>query len=274
MESRSLSAICELVRSKKEWSKYVDDIWQDAFKGICELPYVKEVERDVFCVANTEDFLVILHTVTLDVGSFPKCTCNWFKSSKIPCPGICTVLSRRTGLFNKTNLHPRWRLENHPLYQDALRKLNLTVEPRENIENTIGASFTEMKNQLDLSSYNSIVFPKKRDLRYSKLHQQFLKISELCISNEHFFKHLIMNLNTFEQWIHGVKSNPAFIHPQATPISIPIQPPRKRGRTTTADDTNKSALKRSNKCGTCFKAGRIVTGHVSNSKNCPEFGEK
>ena len=128
MESRSLSAICELVRSKKEWSKYVDDIWQDAFKGICELPYVKEVERDVFCVANTEDFLVILHTVTLDVGSFPKCTCNWFKSSKIPCPGICTVLSRRTGLFNKTNLHPRWRLENHPLYQDALRKLNLTVK--------------------------------------------------------------------------------------------------------------------------------------------------
>ena len=73
MESRSLSAICELVRSKKEWSKYVDDIWQDAFKGICELPYVKEVERDVFCVANTEDFVVIfseMYVIGLNLAKY------------------------------------------------------------------------------------------------------------------------------------------------------------------------------------------------------------
>jgi len=59
-----------------------------------------------------------------------KCTCSFFSSNMLPCRHICRVLSQ---YFNKSPfdvcfLPARWRLDSHPLYPVACRRLGLVCE--------------------------------------------------------------------------------------------------------------------------------------------------
>src|SRR5689334_23200765 len=114
-----------------------------------------------------------------------------FLSSLIPCPGICVP----NQLFTINNLHERWRLISHPLYTAALRKMSLAETAKAVPSQDAPFHPNLVQSELDRSAYESIVFPSKRDLRYSKLNQQFKRSEGKIINNEHFYKLMIMNLN-------------------------------------------------------------------------------
>jgi len=101
--------------------------------------------------------------------------------------------------------------------------------------------------ELDRSSYESIVFPSKRDVRYSRLKQEFQKLEARLISNQHWYKLMMMNLCAFGQAMQGNGSS-SFILPggqrsnqveEPAPLDIAVQPPAKRGRSSKSDDVNR-----------------------------------
>ncbi|MEN9638163.1 MAG: hypothetical protein RLZZ262_31 [Bacteroidota bacterium] len=312
MEARSLQSICDLIQSAKRWSQYVDRIWKTEFSKISDLPFAREVRSGHWEVAAVADFAVISHSVIQsDSGVFdiPTCDCATFRSSLIPCAGICTVFSRISNeLFNVSNVHPRWRLQNHPLYIEALGKLNLCDRAENATHQRTNASITgSLKHEHDLEVYNSIVFPQKRDVRYTKLNQQFKRIEGRVINNEHAYKLMMMNLVAFENSLHGTSSNAFLIPSSAQPngpavraaaadggphsaeLMYAIRPPTKRGRASVEDDKNRyrdsdiktsnyvmkwmhrSSLKRKpGKCQTCTKNGVTPSdNHRAGSSKCP-----
>ncbi|SPQ97991.1 unnamed protein product (mitochondrion) [Plasmodiophora brassicae] len=68
---------------------------------------------------------VMLGDVSL--GNIPSCTCPDFRSSLIPCSGICAVFNRtQDDIFSLQYVHRRWWLRLHPQYEAILRR-NLRV---------------------------------------------------------------------------------------------------------------------------------------------------
>jgi len=169
-QSRSLDDICKLIKAKKQYSDYVHDTWTKNFLQTTNYPFVKEVTPGRWEVSSAQDFSSNCHSVTLsnpDVYGIPTCSCFIFMSCLIPCPGICTVFGRISDvLFDIKNLHPRWRLTGHPLYQAALSKLNLTDKTLE-VETgsaTDALDHSLMQSELDRTSYDSVIFPSKNDV--------------------------------------------------------------------------------------------------------------
>jgi hypothetical protein len=253
-QSRSLDQICDLIKSKKKWSNYVHDIWTKNFLQTTKLPFAKEVSSGCWKVSAVQDFSSACHSVTMstcDVYGIPTCSCHMFKSCLIPCPGICTVFGRIANeLFDINNLHPRWRLSGHPLYQTALSKLNLTdrtIETAPSNDNDAHNNSAFIQSELDRSAYDSVVFPSKRDVRYSRLNQEFKKIEGRIINNEHWYRLMMLNLAAFGQAMQD-NGTSSFILPDnsraanekcSTSLEIAVQPPAKRGRYTKGDDVNK-----------------------------------
>lgn len=248
LQAQSLNDICELVKSNKKWSSYVQKIWTESLLASSKFPFAKEVAPGQWEVSSQPNFAEILHVVVLrdqDMDGIPTCNCPTFLSSKIPCPGICAVFNRiEDELLLVKNLYPRWRLSRHPLYQQALCKLNLCdVEPCSPPLNDINPSddAAPFQNHLDMQSYQSILYPSKRDVRYNKLNQAFKKIEGKCVDNEHFYKLMMVNLTKFGNSMLGT-SPASFQLPSANeplPLQIPILPPRKRGQTSSSDDVNR-----------------------------------
>jgi hypothetical protein len=128
-EARCLEVICDHIRNKQTWSKYVDNIWQEGLRLSSNFPFVEQSSDDPNMWSATSADKTTVHLVTvadLTLGSIPTCGCLHFTSTLIPCAGICAVFSRLEGnLFAASNLHQRWRLNTHPLYKQALKKLRI-----------------------------------------------------------------------------------------------------------------------------------------------------
>ena len=257
-EARALDEICDLIRSNGKWSKYVDTIWQNQYKLCSDLPFVEKSDQTVGCdwTAKSSN-LKVCHEIKiedLELGGIPSCNCRHFLSTRIPCTGICAVFSRLTTLlFRIENLHHRWRLNHHPLHSRALQKLNLVCE-QTNTVRTIGISHQvesrmAMQSEIDLTAYQSIVFPNARDLRYTKLNNLFKTVEPLVMNNENFYKLLTLNLTKFKNSVEsGAPCNflitagePDGIAPQNShssdnaALSISANEPIKRGRSVRED---------------------------------------
>jgi hypothetical protein len=108
-----------------------------------------------------------------------------------------------------------------------LKKLRLLPD---NIPDPLDATYNlqsqEFQADMDLSAYNSIIYPSKPDVRYTKLNQAFKRLEGRLINNEHTYKRFLLFLAKFEQSMHEDESvDPKLI----SSVSIPILPPRKRG---------------------------------------------
>jgi hypothetical protein len=180
----------------------------------------------------------------------PTCNCAIFTSSLIPCPHICKVFGRIPDeLFDDKNLHPRWGLSSHPLYPQALAKSSLcdfSAAPVQPITTTNQNDRDLIQTHLDRSVYDSIVFPSKGDVRYSKLNQEFNKIEGKVINSEHYYKLMMINLAAYNKHMQNAGPPSFFLLPdpplsspknQITPLSIAVRPPNKRGRSS-KEDTN------------------------------------
>jgi hypothetical protein len=252
LQSRSLEEICDLIKTKQRWSSYVDEIWKSNILTSTQLPYAREVFAGQWEVASDNAFTSNVHNITrrnTDHGGIPTCDCRTFTSCLIACPKICTVFGRISDeLLEVHNLHARWHISRHPLYKTALSKLNLVdssipLSLPESLERAIPDS---IQNQLDRSSYDSIVFPSKRDVRYTKLNQEFKELEGKIINNEHWYKLMMMNLASFGNFIQGNGKAPFMIHGnpvsplaslnESVPLSIAAKPPLKRGRSSNEDE--------------------------------------
>ena len=93
------------------------------------------------------------------------------------CRGIVAVFSREeitSQLFHVSNLHPRWRLCNHPEYPAVMRSLGLVdssepVQPSD-IPNLPSPQSESVVHGVELDVYHSLSVPKKTNQRYAKLH--------------------------------------------------------------------------------------------------------
>ena len=256
-QTRSEDQIISLIQSKKSWSDYVQKIWMENFTQAEKLPFVREAEPNIWEVSSFEDFHEISHLVCRcdpDLNGIPTCNCATFLSCWIPCSGICAVFSRVSGdLFVVENLHMRWRLNGHPLFQKALSKLSLTSEESllANHDEFNAGPSTNFCHQtlLDQSCYNSIVFPTKRDVRYSVYNQALKKIESRVLNNEHFFKLMMMNIVSFGNFMLGHGSGNFQTSARISSVSstqanrpfvnMPILPPAKRGCSSKNDDKNR-----------------------------------
>jgi len=256
-EARSLDVICDLIRKQRSWSKYVDDIWQEGFRISSDLPLVeKSLEHSNIWTATSSNSSKI-HTVSIvnhDMGGIPTCDCNQFKSTLIPCAGICAVFSRLDSqLFSVSNLHIRWRLNRHPLYEQALKKLKLidsTAAPIKDTDTLFTPISNTMQSQIDLSAYNSIVYPTRSDVRYTRLNNLFKSVEPVALRNEHLYKLLMINLTAFKnsafndeagrrEFLLPTANKPCDLSSQQgngeNTMAIAVRPPAKRGKTSHSD---------------------------------------
>ena len=136
----------------------------------------------------------------------------------------------------------RWRIDGHPLYENALLKLNLgSLEDRSCHKDSV-VTQSNAQRHFDITPYQSVVYPSKRDL-YTKLNNLFKAIERAAINNGHQCKLLTMNLLAFQRSLHGDGRADFVFRPYENCISgldiesAPVLPPRKRERG--ADDVNR-----------------------------------
>ena len=186
MEVRSLNVLCNLIKKKRKWGYYVEEIWQEQFRRSADLPHAEETIGSNFNwrVCSSDRKTSHEFAVPADMmGQIPTCSCAHFTSSLIPCAGICAVYCRLVDeLFDVKNLHPRWRIDSHPLYRDALVKLNLAQHNSDNGSGSSAVADTA-QSHLNMTAYQSMDYPLKRDVRYTKLNNLFKSIERAAINN-------------------------------------------------------------------------------------------
>ena len=283
IEESSLNEICSMIEQGRQWSRYVDEQWNQQLKKSHQLPFVEETATGRWVASTAGDFPQT-HQITLEDSlkfGIPTCSCRPFTASAIPCTGICAVFSWMTReLFEVRNLHPRWIICNHPLYIIALQKKKLAVPELPQIK-----PHDEPRHQLTPQAYNHIICPSKSDLRNVKLNQQFKKIEPTACRVPHIYKLLMMNLIAFEQSLTNSEPSGFILdldtvapcNRTATETiqigtqSIPILPPTTKKRKRADGLLNKSALKRNRgRCKQCVANGVVPSdNHRSYSKRCP-----
>ena len=116
---------------------------------------------------------------------------------KIPCTCICTVFNHNhieDNLFKEHNLEPRWRLCNHPLYNQAINDLGITA-PNVIAQPQGGQSIFTFDKQL----YDSIKYPKTEDIRFSKVKEIFSQTAKLAVQNQAKFKQMVIWLTAMHK---------------------------------------------------------------------------
>lgn len=252
-----MDVICDLVRNQRKWSTYVDKIWQKQYQLSSDFPFVEESINTPHDYSATSSNRRSVHLITLvddTLGGIPSCNCDHFASCRIPCAGICAVFSRLTrNLFTITTLHHRWRLDGHPLYRKSLLKMKLI--PSDQLQ--VGPAEVlreEVQSQIDISAYEGIVCPKRRDVRYTRLNNLFKTIEPLACKNEHNYKLLTLNLNSFKSSMEAqddagtnfLLPTPSLQSKDAPParvltgdgLAVPVKAPVRRGRTA-GEDVNR-----------------------------------
>eukprot|EP00474_Spongospora_subterranea_P004399 CRZ04857.1 hypothetical protein [Spongospora subterranea] len=125
----------------------------------------------------------------------------------------------------------------------------------------------------NLSAYNSILFPAKRDVRYSKFNQACKRIEGRVINNEHTYKRFLLMITKFEQLSY--ESEPIQGTKPSSVVTAPMLPPRKK-RLSSGENINRSALKRRGpgQCSACRQKNVIPSdNHRARSKKCPFASE-
>jgi hypothetical protein len=119
--------IKKYIKAGAEWSNVVNEVWKSEHNKANNYQCTSSDEST--WTVKHHDGKGSLHTVTLpsDFGKqFPTCDCRDFTSRLIPCHAICAVYDHiQHPLFSRMMLHPRWWLNNHPEYVEAMYELGL-----------------------------------------------------------------------------------------------------------------------------------------------------
>ena len=102
------------------------------------------------------------HEVSLYKSGLVECSCQDFKSKKIPCQHICLVKTSQNCMssFTVETFHPYWCLPKCPLYNGV-------------VGNIVFDSLSIMTNLTDsktsLSDYQKLIFPTNQRVRFLNL---------------------------------------------------------------------------------------------------------
>jgi hypothetical protein len=201
-EIKRLNTICGLLKKKMEWSTYVEERWMREMAKVSGFPGCEKQNDDIWHVSPSMN-MSSFETVDITPGVIPTCTCKFYKATRIPCCHICSVFSRIEGrnLFSVENLHPRWRLKNHPLFLVAKKKLGANID--EEVFEIVPA--IEEDNIVDLNS--RILVPNSADQRFEALNEQFQRVGIQASKKEEWSKQLMLQLVQFE---NNIKTEGAF----------------------------------------------------------------
>lgn len=226
----------------------------------------------------------------------------------IPCSHICAVFTRIDDqLFHKMNLHYRWRLERHPLWEKAHAHLGLECiasdgpslresEQSQSAMTMDNASWshgaiTTFNRQL----FDEIDYPSRENIQYARLKQIFDAIATNAKGLKHVYKYAISSLTRLENNTMRMRSLPSLVNEHsnsqsvvALAPSVAVRPPPKKrskgGRISRDDIANRAARPSGRTASTGSKRGsdrhctdcrRLrgieVTGHRAKSSKCPLF---
>ncbi|KDO24152.1 hypothetical protein SPRG_10579 [Saprolegnia parasitica CBS 223.65] len=129
--------LVSLLRAKKQWPEYVEHTWQQHVAATVRTPHcVTLASDDEWHVSITTEHRSALSVVTTTTtthivmrhdaahGGIPTCNCATFQTLFIPCSCICSVLQHtKKVVFAIANLHSRWHLTSHALYDAALQRI-------------------------------------------------------------------------------------------------------------------------------------------------------
>jgi hypothetical protein len=192
--------IIKLIKNKKAWSKYVDDLWRpNVIKGAdfdsVQVDYKPEhgdydcwVSQPFDCDMNGK-FPSHRVKIPRHPDLYPICDCAFFCSNLIPCPGICATLARCKEMsLSVKHLHPRWRLENHPGYHDAARKIGIFIGQETSDD-------ARSSGLLPIDDYVRVPVPKTSKGKYLALKQMGLEVADNgSKASEHTYKMLISQM--------------------------------------------------------------------------------
>ena len=172
---------------------------------------------------NDRTHLVTVHNDD-DIESFTSCSCGDFLSSFLPCGALCYAYNRLDKpILQSAALHPRWRLDRHPLFPKALEALNLDI-PQQNPTSII---LDVRGKQCGLSIYQQIVCPTKQATRFKKIDEIGKQISALGSSKgDHIFRLTMMKSSRL---LNEIK---APVDQGTTRVSVTssVQPPKRKTR--------------------------------------------
>lgn len=252
-EGKALQTIKGYIKANKKWSDYVDGIWKENVSHTSRLVCIaieasSDSEKICYNISRKKDMKTISKvTIPRQKGAFsPTCTCGSFSSRKIPCTCICAVFSSPSvsqKLFVEDNLHPRWRLVNHPLYAKA--KIHLGID-----DGTVENCCLDQGNMtVDHITYNRIEYPATQNIRYARLKEQFELAARHAKENEEIYKKFMVLLSSAVNSYNCVGTAE-----QDQPNNC-VQPPlsqvdrRKRGRVSDSDVQNRAKYPKKSKSG-------------------------
>jgi hypothetical protein len=117
-------------------------------------------------------------------------------STLIPCRHIAAVFGHpecERQLDDEVNLHPRWRIRNHPLYDTALQKLLPAASQKPTLVDEVLPQPTIADTTTDTTAVALVAFhalkpPRKEDERYMWLQAAGKKMFEIGCTSEYLAK--------------------------------------------------------------------------------------
>jgi hypothetical protein len=184
--------LAELITAGKCMSDYVSKM---IMENITLIPNYSKLEKQTMNIWDIYFEEKIYSTVVMPeergVG-YPTCSCGQFNSTSLPCPCICSVCHKQGIDPRQSNiLHPRWRLENHPLWRKAhtYHGIYLEEDNQENhITGTVDATMTQTSNSsvenvpttISKIVFDSIKFESNVNRRYANLKSLFEETQKCC----------------------------------------------------------------------------------------------
>ncbi|KAF0704006.1 hypothetical protein AaE_015151 [Aphanomyces astaci] len=211
-EIKACDELVTLLVAKRRWSNYVDGLWRANVLKAETLPHVTEV-GGIWYVSGShfDDVADAAHRIVLgQEGGHPSCDCYEFKSSKIPCAGICQVFCRIDApLLCLANLHPRWRLESHPMYSSALCRLNINdpaARPSDAANSVLNSTSNTpaIARGVSMQSYEKVKVPATTGERIMKIRDMCTRIENAVASTPHTYRLFMANLST---WVDGLRQS-------------------------------------------------------------------
>lgn len=202
-QSEALTEIIKKIQKPEvDCSDYVYKAWS---KNIVAAPdFSNAILDETASQSDIELWIVTSHknsvsTVRINSdGQHPTCTCGMYCSTLIPCPCICAIYQRKGRAFFKAkDLHPRWRLDYHPLWKVAHQRLNIALPVTNDVDaydQAVEIDVTPCDNDttttlIPRNVFDAINCPPKSTTRYTRLKESFDEIVSYAKNNPMLFRH-------------------------------------------------------------------------------------
>ena len=226
----TLELLIKRVEANKYWSVYVEKILENRRKASYKFDEMEQSEDGRWLVSSHRQYSSVHHVTTHtegDLENFTSCTCGDFLSSLLPCSAVCYAYNKLDKeILQLKTLHPRWRLDGHPLIDKALEALSLLKIPEcpPELEYPSEADGIETRSELDL--YQQIICPTKQATRFQKIDEVCKQISAIGSNkSDHVYRLTMLKCN---QLLSEIRN--AFDKGIASNTVSSIQPPKRKKR--------------------------------------------